>query len=70
MMSKERNPFCPDGHGPMERQPGFWALQGVKFSGGTASAPEGATLTEEGMVMKVWTCPTCNVVRLYSDDAE
>ena len=67
-MTEQRAPVCPDEHGPMERQPGFWALQGVKRTVNSLLDPGSFYQSNEGMVLKVWACPACKLVRLYADD--
>ena len=52
----------------MERQPGFWALQGVKRKASGLLDPGSFYQSNEGMVLKVWACPACKLVRLYADD--
>lgn len=68
-MRKNRQPDCPDGHGPMERQPGLWAVQGIKRAeeAGKSESPD-FLLTGDGLALEIWTCPECSLARLYSDD--
>lgn len=61
---------CPDGHGPMQKEPGFWALQGVQRSVNSLLDTGTFSLSGDGMVLKVWTCPKCKLVRLYADDQD
>lgn len=69
-MSNVYPPNCPDGHGAMEREPGFWAFAGVDkrpprtLLGGLEFTPN-----NNGLVVKVWICPVCHLVRAYSDDS-
>ena len=62
LLATANGPKCPNGHGPMDREAGFWALQGV-----TKSA-SGFSTNGTGMILKVWTCGTCKLALLYADD--
>lgn len=71
--SMTRQPHCPDGHGVMEREPGFWMLPGVQREkvGLLDVAPAGQFRQNgSGLVVKVWICPVCKLVRTYADDQE
>lgn len=57
---------CPDGHGLMEVQPGYWALQGVSMDDSMPTVQFG--LNGQGMVLKVWVCPECQLARMYAED--
>lgn len=61
------SPQCPDGHGSLAREAGFWFYGGVNRAddevSGAAFRPNG-----KGLVVKVWVCPTCKLVRTYADD--
>jgi len=64
-------PHCPDGHGPMHREAGFWGLVGADrrpprtLLTGPEFSPNGKV-----MIVKVWICPVCALVRTYADDTE
>lgn len=62
LLATTESPKCPDGHGPMQREAGFWALQGVDKVG------DGFRINNNGMIFKVWTCSTCKLARIYADD--
>jgi hypothetical protein len=60
-------PFCPDGHGKMERVPGHWAFVGMD------PVPTGGTLltglkfkpSNEAYAVTLWICPVCKIIRTY-----
>jgi hypothetical protein len=52
----------------MTEQPGLWALEGVQRQGGNLLVPGPFHKTDQGLVMRVWTCPHCKLTRLYAID--
>lgn len=64
-------PECPDGHGPMERLAGYWALSGVdRLPPKSLLGEPEFTLNGKGSIVKMWFCSTCKQARLYADDTE
>ena len=61
---------CPDGHGPMQREPGYWAIQGVARKEGTLITDGEFARTTDGMILKIWLCPLCKLCRIYADDTK
>jgi len=64
--------ICPDGHGEMVREEGYFALSGLdRIAGGLISFTDPATfrINGKGIVVKVWSCKTCGLIRIYADDS-
>ncbi len=54
----------------MERTPGLWAFQGVARATTVSAGEADFVRTEQGCVVKLWSCPGCKLVRVYADDTE
>ena len=63
------SPSCPNGHGAMERTPGFWALSGVDLvTEDNRLSDETFALNGKGCIVKLWSCPVCKLAQIYADD--
>lgn len=63
-MQDDRNGVnCPNGHGPLKRQPGWWSLTGWSERSAPEVRPDGTAC-----LLRVYWCSTCRLTQLYNDD--
>lgn len=55
----------------MNRIPGYWAFNGLdrRPGGGLIGGVPSFSLNGQGCIVKLWSCPRCNEVRIYADDS-